>query len=75
MVPEILLAASTSSNQDTKQIQVTKELRPYLRSAVILTLGYCYHSRLMREQRAGYSSAPVFGVEGDVAHKTQCEVA
>ena len=26
----------------------------HVRSAVILTIGYCYHSRLMREQRAGY---------------------
>ena len=54
MVPEILLAASTSSDQDTEQCQATKELRPHLRPTVVLTLGYCYHSRLVREQRAGY---------------------
>jgi len=37
-----------------KKIQVTTEMRPHLRSAVVLTLGYCYHARLNRDHRWGY---------------------
>ncbi|CAE8651944.1 unnamed protein product [Polarella glacialis] len=36
------------------KINASVEMRPHLRSAVILTLGYCYHSRLNRDQRWGY---------------------
>ncbi|CAE7296241.1 rnf213a, partial [Symbiodinium sp. CCMP2456] len=38
----------------TLKINVCEGLRSNMRSALILTLGYCYHSRLNRNQRWGY---------------------
>eukprot|EP00439_Symbiodinium_sp_Y106_P033514 s1540_g4.t1 len=38
----------------TLKINVCEGLRANMRSALILTLGYCYHSRLNRNQRWGY---------------------
>jgi hypothetical protein len=42
------------SDDTAMKIQITPELKPHLRSAVILTLGYCYHARLNRNHRWGY---------------------
>jgi hypothetical protein len=36
------------------RILVDDNMRPHLRCAVILTLGYCYHARLNRNHRWGY---------------------
>eukprot|EP00930_Biecheleria_cincta_P035478 TRINITY_DN24399_c0_g1_i1.p1 TRINITY_DN24399_c0_g1~~TRINITY_DN24399_c0_g1_i1.p1 ORF type:complete len:4764 (+),score=1067.82 TRINITY_DN24399_c0_g1_i1:48-14339(+) len=38
----------------TKKLDVSTEHRAHLRSATVLTLGYCYHARLNRNQRWGY---------------------
>lgn len=45
---------TTSDRDAAMRIVITPEMRTHLRSAVILTLGYCYHSRLDRNQRWGY---------------------
>eukprot|EP00929_Paragymnodinium_shiwhaense_P043162 TRINITY_DN22233_c0_g2_i1.p1 TRINITY_DN22233_c0_g2~~TRINITY_DN22233_c0_g2_i1.p1 ORF type:complete len:3205 (-),score=983.73 TRINITY_DN22233_c0_g2_i1:80-9475(-) len=36
------------------RISVEQAMRPHLRKAVLLTMGYCYHARLAREQRHDY---------------------
>lgn len=46
--------AASDDKDGAMRIQLTAEMLPHLRSAVILTLGYCYHSRLSRDQRWGY---------------------
>jgi hypothetical protein len=39
---------------ERKKLLVNDDNRPHLRNSVILTLGYCYHARLNRDQRWGY---------------------
>jgi hypothetical protein len=36
------------------RLSISEDMKPHLRTAVILTLGYCYHSRLNRDQRWAY---------------------
>eukprot|EP00928_Gymnodinium_smaydae_P026154 TRINITY_DN20620_c0_g1_i1.p1 TRINITY_DN20620_c0_g1~~TRINITY_DN20620_c0_g1_i1.p1 ORF type:complete len:1377 (+),score=394.33 TRINITY_DN20620_c0_g1_i1:376-4131(+) len=47
-------ALSHGVSSPAVRISVDEVFRPHLRSALILTLGYCYHARLAREQRKDY---------------------
>ena len=46
--------ALSDDRDGAMRIHLTAEMRPHIRSTVILTLGYCYHSRLSREHRGAY---------------------
>jgi hypothetical protein len=46
--------AASADRDGGMRINVSEDMKPHLRNAVILTLGYCYHSRLDRNQRWGY---------------------
>ncbi|CAK9096351.1 E3 ubiquitin-protein ligase rnf213-alpha (Mysterin-A) (Mysterin-alpha) (RING finger protein 213-A) (RING finger protein 213-alpha) (RING-type E3 ubiquitin transferase rnf213-alpha) [Durusdinium trenchii] len=47
-------AAVRDDKDGTLKIDVCIKLREHLRRALVLTMGYCYHSRLNRNQRWGY---------------------
>ena len=47
-------AAVRDDKDGTLKIDVCVNLREHLRRALVLTMGYCYHSRLNRNQRWGY---------------------
>lgn len=47
-------ALSHGVSSPAVRICVDAPMREHLRSAVILTLGYCYHARLARDQRQSY---------------------
>eukprot|EP00435_Cladocopium_sp_Y103_P004570 s2426_g1.t1 len=47
-------AAVKDEKDGTLKIDVCAKLREHLRRALVLTMGYCYHSRLNRDQRWGY---------------------
>lgn len=47
-------AAVKDEKDSTLKIDVCAKLREHLRRALVLTMGYCYHSRLNRDQRWGY---------------------
>jgi hypothetical protein len=48
--------AVTIDEDGVMTLPITPDTKPHLRNAVILTLGYCYHARLNRDQRWGYRS-------------------
>jgi len=45
---------ATVGEDGAMRINLEQDMHPHLRSAVLLTLGYCYHARLSRSQRGEY---------------------